>query len=403
LRLLGCLISVRQGYCDGRLFETELTVTFIYLSCGLQKMKFFFILLNVFIMQGCMTATPTMKNAIDVTQPDLKHLNRKEFIAAGYNKTYGLCTDYFDALIRAKNNTAFFGESIAAAGNAATTIMGLAKAYSPAIGMVSAGFGAISSALFDFDKDELMTPYPDETKGLILKALEEFSNANPPMQTQTDGEAINRVLQYTEMCTYSGISRFAKVTLAKGTPGCKKANGEPQDCQAQKVITDISPAPIAATKDTSKSIGVNQTASKAAEIAVVNASSANSTPEVIGNEAKDAAIKNGATSLQAEAIGASATGAASSSNAKVAADNAINTFTIAPPLAIKAASEAIKDIPSSNPDVMGNAAKDAAISNGASPLQAEAIGASATGAAKGANTPDIQKGIDNQKIIMISP
>jgi len=353
-------------------------------------------------MQGCQT-TPRMVDAIDVTPPDLKQLSRKEFIAAGYNKSYGLCTDYFDALIKAKNNTAFYSESIAAAGNAATTIMGLAKAYSPTVGIVSAGFGVINSALLGYDKNELITPYPDETKGLILKALDEFYNANPPIETQTDGEAINRVLKYTEMCTYSGISRFAKVTLAKGTPGCKDENNNPISCPDKKVTTDTSPAPIAAAKDTSMSIGVNPTATKAAEKAVNDATSNNSTPEVIGTAAENAAIKNGASRLEAEALGASATGAASSDNAKEAADKAINTFTVVTPLVIKAASEAIKDIPSSNPDVIGNAAKDAAIKNGASPLEAKAIGASATGAAKGANTPDVQKVIDTQKIITISP
>lgn len=253
-------------------------------------------------MQGCQT-TPRMEDAINVTPPDLKQFSsRKEFIAAGYNKAYGLCTDYFDALIKAKNNTAFYSESIAAAGNAATTIMGLAKAYSPTVGIVSAGFGVINSALLGYDKNELITPYPDETKGLILKALDEFYNANPPIETQTDGEAINRVLKYTEMCTYSGISRFAKVTLAQGTPGCKDKDNNPIPCQDKKVATDASPAPIAAAKDTSKSIGVNPTAEKAIEKVVKDETSNNSTPEVIGTAVENAAIKNGASPLQAEAL-----------------------------------------------------------------------------------------------------
>ncbi len=356
------------------------------------------ILLAIFVMQGCQT-TSKMDEIIDVKKPDMKGLSRKEFIAAGYNKAYGLCTDYFDALIKAKNDTTFYSESITAAGTAATTIMGLAKAYSPAVGIVSAGFGVINNALFSYNKDELITPYPDETKGLILKALDEFSNANPPIETDTDGEAVTRVMKYAEMCTYSGISRFAKVTIAKGTPSCRDEMNNVIPCQAAAANNGVSPE-VAAIKSTSISLGVSPTTTNAIVEAVTDTKSSN--PTTIGKVATDAARKNGVSNQNAVAIGASATGAVSSNNATDAASIAIQTITASPSVT-NAAVQAVTDSKSSNPETIGKEARDAAIENGASTQNAAVIGASATGAAVGANTSDNQKDGTNQKIITISP
>jgi len=142
-------------------------------------------------------------------------MNAPEYVQAGYNKVYSLCTTYFDDLISEKNSVGFAGDISSAGGAAAAAIMGIASVSSGAIGGMGAGVGFLTATINSFDKHELVTPYPDETKSLILKALNEFASSNSPSTTTDAGQAVDRVQQYAEMCTYSGISRFAKEALTK--------------------------------------------------------------------------------------------------------------------------------------------------------------------------------------------
>lgn len=143
----------------------------------------------------------------------LKDLTPAQYVAAGYNKVYAACTTYFDALIKVQNETEFAKDTTVAAGSATGAILGLANAASAVIAGLAAGVGFASATIENFNKHALVTPYPDETKSLILAALDKFSTDAPPETTTSPGLAIARVQHYAELCTYSGISRFAKQAL----------------------------------------------------------------------------------------------------------------------------------------------------------------------------------------------
>jgi hypothetical protein len=141
-----------------------------------------------------------------------------EYVADGYNKVYAACTNYFDGLIAIQNQTAFAGDVAGASASTSATVLSLVKASAVTVGSVAAGIGGVSSIIKSFDDRALVTPYPDETKSLILEALRQFATNAPPSTTNTPGEAIERVQHYAELCTYSGISRFAKMALSQARP-----------------------------------------------------------------------------------------------------------------------------------------------------------------------------------------
>lgn len=61
-----------------------------------------------------------------------------------------------------------------------------------------------------------------------MDALKAFENANPSVNATTLEEAIKLVQLYAQMCTYSGISGYAKEALLKTKP---KEDDEPLKLQ----------------------------------------------------------------------------------------------------------------------------------------------------------------------------
>jgi hypothetical protein len=140
------------------------------------------------------------------------------YVQYQYNNIYRLCNIYFDSLILVQNETGYLGDTVSVTGTAAGTILGLAKASSAAIGMVAAGFGWGYSMTQNYNNRALMTPYPSETKTLVMKALDDYQNTYPAKGTETKLEAISKVQHYAENCTYSGITRLSKAALAQAKP-----------------------------------------------------------------------------------------------------------------------------------------------------------------------------------------
>jgi hypothetical protein len=139
--------------------------------------------------------------------------NSPAYVADGYSRVYKLCNDYFDELVLAQNKMGFASDAVATGGATTATIMGLAKASAQQIALVAAGTGLVSSLIQSYDNRALMTPYPSETKTLILAALDEYEKAAPPESATTKMQAVSLVQHYAEICTYSGITRFAKEAI----------------------------------------------------------------------------------------------------------------------------------------------------------------------------------------------
>jgi hypothetical protein len=143
------------------------------------------------------------------------------YVAGGYGIVYEKCTNYFNNLIELQNQTGWTGDTIAATGTMTSAMVALRRNTSDAarsLARIAAG-GAFAASIFSSYEDRiLMTPYPTETKSLILAGLKAFETAAPPENTRSAIEAAMLVQRYAELCTYSGITRAAKQALANARP-----------------------------------------------------------------------------------------------------------------------------------------------------------------------------------------
>jgi len=136
------------------------------------------------------------------------------YTAAGYSYVYRQCSNYFDTLILYQNKVNFANDEVVTGGSSLGAVLGLVKASSAAVGAVAAGVGFVSSSLTAFNNRALITPYPNETKTMILNALDVYRSKYAPNQMTSASEAILNVQHFAELCTYSGITRAAKQALS---------------------------------------------------------------------------------------------------------------------------------------------------------------------------------------------
>jgi hypothetical protein len=140
------------------------------------------------------------------------------YVEAGYYLVDHSCDMYFDNLILAQNRTHFAGDVVLATGTAASALESVRKKTEVAarqLARIAAGV-ALATTVFDaFDKRALMTPYPSETKTLIVDALYDYRQHNRPTSATSYGAAVLLVERYAEICTYSGITRYAKQALTR--------------------------------------------------------------------------------------------------------------------------------------------------------------------------------------------
>lgn len=144
-------------------------------------------------------------------------LPASECTQEGYDNVYKACVGYFDVLIHAKNENKISSDIISSANKYQATILAALSTATPAIAVSTSVIGFIGSIFESFDKN-LLIPYPDETKSLILAALAAHKQLYPPSKAKSDGEAREFVQMYAEMCTYSGISRFSRQALQNAKP-----------------------------------------------------------------------------------------------------------------------------------------------------------------------------------------
>ena len=168
------------------------------------------------------------KLAVDknLPPPGPRRIRAEEYTAAGYSYVYRQCSNYFDGLIMLQNENGFNGDLVSASGSAVATIMGLVRASSASIGAIAATTGFASTTFNAFNTRALMTPYPTETKTLILGGLDDYRAKYPPDASKDAATAILNVQHYAELCTYSGITRAAKKALAAVKIEASPAGGD---------------------------------------------------------------------------------------------------------------------------------------------------------------------------------
>lgn len=163
----------------------------------------------------------------DDTNTSDKIVKPSDYTAAGYNYVYRQCSNYFDSLILYQNKVGYASDLTVAGGTSLGAILGIAKSSAAAISGVAAGVGFASAALTAFQNRALITPYPNETKTLILSALDTYRAKNAPDAMTTPAEAITNVQHFAELCTYSGITRAAKQALSQYKAGVDTPNPQP--------------------------------------------------------------------------------------------------------------------------------------------------------------------------------
>lgn len=168
---------------------------------------------------GGQTITDERTAAFDDFYNEQAFSNPSEYTAAGYRYVDRACNAYFDNLILAQHKLHFAQDVTVAGGSGAATVLSLAKTAQASIGMVAAGFGFTSTILKSFDDRALLTPYPEETKALIIAALHAYRTDAPASSSSDRATALARVQDYAELCSYSGINRFAKQALATAKTG----------------------------------------------------------------------------------------------------------------------------------------------------------------------------------------
>jgi len=166
--------------------------------------------------------TPTIdevqKQAMEIAAKVTAAGGAVDYVQAGYYTVDKACDAYFDNLTLIQNQTRFTGDSVTAAGTAASATEALRKNTAVAarqLARIAAGTALTSSVISAFDNRALMTPYASETKTLIVEALYAFRRDNPASAVQSRAEAALVVERYAEICTYSGITRYAKLALTR--------------------------------------------------------------------------------------------------------------------------------------------------------------------------------------------
>jgi hypothetical protein len=193
-------------------------------------------------------------NAKEARRQVLNAGNAEDYVAAGYSETWNACSNYFDTLIMIQNRTAYEGDIVSAAGTAASSMVALRKnaaAAAKSLARIAAGTSFVTTVLSSYQDRALMTPYPSETKSLILAALQAYEKAAPPNSATSSSQAAMLVERHAELCTYSGITRFAKQALSVAeletdvrAPDSVLTRADQIDASAMKMAMGLSAAPL---------------------------------------------------------------------------------------------------------------------------------------------------------------
>jgi hypothetical protein len=168
-------------------------------------------------------STTTSCPAVDVSNSPF--MAPAEYARAGYTIVDENCNDFFDTLSRATNTLQMSKSDWTALGAAAAAILALAHSTAKPVGITAAAFGFGSIAFDNYQKYALLTPYPDQTKKLVIQALKAYEKDSPPGDATDMIGADARVSGYAQICTYSSIASLAQEAINKATASVPNGQG----------------------------------------------------------------------------------------------------------------------------------------------------------------------------------
>jgi hypothetical protein len=136
-----------------------------------------------------------------------------KYVKVGYEIVERECGNFFDALDKAEDQATFTSQELNLAGTTAAGILGALKAGTTPITIAGITFPLAENTVLNYQKNILITAYPDETYSLVKAGLKTYrDNAGTPADIY---DAVGLVQNYASICTYSGIHSLAKQALAK--------------------------------------------------------------------------------------------------------------------------------------------------------------------------------------------
>ncbi len=166
-----------------------------------------------------------------------------EYARVGYTIVDENCNNFFDTLSRATNNLQMSKSDWTALGAAAAAILALAHSTAKPVGITAAAFGFGAITFDNYQKYALLTPYPDQTKKLVIQALKAYEKDSPPGDATDMVGADARVSGYAQICTYSGIASLAQEAINKSTATVPNGQGSTPSIftssEQQKAVADI--------------------------------------------------------------------------------------------------------------------------------------------------------------------
>jgi hypothetical protein len=147
-----------------------------------------------------------------------KYITPVEYAVAGYTLADESCNSFFDLLAQATNNVQMTKADWTALGAATATILALTHSTSKPVGIAAGLFGLGAAGFDNYQKYALLTPYPDQTKKLVIQAMQAFRSQSPPEQATDILNADARVSAYARLCTYSSISSLAQQAISTASP-----------------------------------------------------------------------------------------------------------------------------------------------------------------------------------------
>ncbi|WP_313916459.1 hypothetical protein [Tahibacter sp.] len=140
--------------------------------------------------------------------------SNSDYVLIGFSLADSACNTYFDRLILASNKLRMSRADVVAVGTAAATIMSLAKSTARQIGIVAAAFGLGSTILDNTQQYLYITPYPEETRKLVEKAMSRYRESDQIKKVDSIAMADDLVAGYARLCTYSSITQLAKDAIS---------------------------------------------------------------------------------------------------------------------------------------------------------------------------------------------
>ncbi|MFM0367863.1 hypothetical protein [Paraburkholderia aspalathi] len=140
---------------------------------------------------------------------------------AGYQLVDRQCTNFFSAVSRWSNDTAFNRREVTLGGAAAAGVLAALRVSAQAIALTAIGFALTADSMDAFQNFALFTTNPNAVSKLVSDAMAAYRQSAPPDDAKLMADvptAQAYIAGYADLCTYRKIQDFVAQALAKATP-----------------------------------------------------------------------------------------------------------------------------------------------------------------------------------------